>query len=113
VSRRKVLIAIGVALASGITALVFFLPPPPTKFDQIRKGMTYDQVVSILGEPDTCVGPRNTGGYWRAVATWEGKNGSILITFHPETGGVHGRRLLEPPPPRGVLERMLGWLGWE
>ncbi len=112
-SRRKVVIAIGLALASGITALILFLPPPPTKFDLIQKGMTYDEVISILGKPDGIVGANNAGGFWRAAATWEGKNGSILITFHPDIGGVHGCRLLEPPPPRGVLERMLGWLGWE
>lgn len=49
-------------------------------FDKIKAGMGYDEVIKILGEP-TETGKVGLAGLTATTATWESKDGKVVIQF--------------------------------
>jgi hypothetical protein len=64
-------------------------PPPPSGmtraiFDQIQTGMSYDQVVALVGQPGTLQAETNIAGYDDKVYMWRGVGGlgaNANVTF--------------------------------
>lgn len=54
--------------------------PSRDNYDKIENGMSYDEVVSILGEP-TDLGGGGVGSLTAKSATWEGDGITISIQF--------------------------------
>jgi hypothetical protein len=71
-------------LALSLLALILVLPAcskvTQANFNRVEEGMSYDQVVRILGQPSDSksvgVGPLSG-----TSATWEGPEGTITIQF--------------------------------
>lgn len=57
------------------------------QFSEVRPGMTYDEVVGILGEPDQLLSESELGGISTRILMWQGRStiGNANVTFQ---GGV-------------------------
>ena len=75
-----------------------------SKFEQLREGMTYDQVVAILGEPDTV---RPVDPPLMKAAVWARRDSAITIFFGSE--GVGFKWFQESDA--SFLDRVLSWFG--
>jgi hypothetical protein len=109
--RRKIAVAgivVALALAAGvgIVAAIRSRPLEP-KLEQVRYGMTYAEVVGILGEPCTPGWKCHT---WTKV--WEDRRLQAFVWFDgdPKIVTAVGRRFL-PVEQTGLLDRVLAWLG--
>ena len=71
-------IAIGILAATLLLGLVACSRVTQHNYEQIKPGMTMEQVVTILGEP-TSVETINLAGISGASATW--KSGGSIITI--------------------------------
>jgi hypothetical protein len=108
-TRRKKLaisvVAILALAAAGVGAAVALRGPSmQSKYEQLREGMTYDEVVSLLGEPSRGLWPDERLGYGR----WSGDDGRVYVFF--TDGKVVGMGFLEEQPP-GFLDRLRSWFG--
>jgi hypothetical protein len=68
------------SLALGLLLLTACATVTRENYDRIRTGMTLDEVVDILGEPDD-LDSVGLGPLEAANATWVGKSGTISIQF--------------------------------
>jgi hypothetical protein len=105
--RRKLAagIAVALALAAGIGVAIALRPPSlKQKLEQVRDGMSYDEVVELMGEPDQAMG----WGVSNSVCWWREKRGHAHVSFSGE--GVCERRYTWNEPS-DFLDRVLAWLG--
>src|SRR5262245_46981092 len=105
-TRRKKLaisvVAILALAAAGVVAVVSFTPTMQSKFAQLREGMSYDEVVAILGEPD--------GGVGISVGfVWIGRDASICLGFDGENRILWKECYPDERP--SFLDRMRSWFG--
>ena len=110
-SRRRLAFGAVVALvlAAGLVAVVALRwPSVQSRFDRIQKGMTYDEVITILGSPrNQWPVPGDTGSW--TVAEWFFDGADIVVFFDPSNRVSRGR--YEALEPSSLLDRIRGWLG--
>lgn len=71
-------------------------PVTVENFDRIEQGMSQDQVLAILGEPDE-LSSMELGGFSGTLATWRGRKGVINVQiFNDEVWG----KQFSPPGPQ-------------
>lgn len=104
-----VVAAIGVGLY--VRALVVDRPTGVTraKFANVKKGMTYDEVMQIFQEP-----PGLTEGgpvFGQAVNWWIGAEGTAIIDFDKHKGRVIEMNWEVTEEP--LLVRVRRWLPWK
>jgi hypothetical protein len=112
-TRRKKLaiagLAVALALAAGIWVVLALRPPAlAATYDRLEFDMTYDDVVAILGEPDSTRPGTNRPGW--IGASWAGRDGTIIVAFSPEKR-AEGFMWRHPDATPNPLDRVLGWLG--
>jgi hypothetical protein len=110
--RRTVLICGILVLLPGAIIAYSLLPPASpisrANYNQIRKGMTEEQVTRLLGLP-SCryLHPNLVGPDWVQVQ-WSSGNHAIIVRFHPDEGrALYKCWLVE----HRFLEQMRHWLG--
>jgi hypothetical protein len=112
-TRRKKLaiagIAVTLALATGIGVVLALRPPSlQQRLEQVRKGMTYAEVVEIMGQPN----PAGTTNYPPHFGvTWESRRGQAAVIFNVVDERVSHTEF-SPVEPTGFLDRVLAWLGF-
>jgi hypothetical protein len=80
--------------------------PLERKLEQVREGMTYDEVVEIMGKPD--IVERNPIIMHLLTLGWESRRGAAWVNFESE---VVTSTEYDPIEPTGFLDRVLAWLG--
>lgn len=60
------------------------------KFNKIKSGMTYEEVVEILGEEGTVMSDSEMGGQTAVMYSWSNKNGSNMNAMF-QNGGLINR----------------------
>jgi outer membrane protein assembly factor BamE (lipoprotein component of BamABCDE complex) len=110
-TRRKKLAVAGIAVAlllAAAFAVVVALRPSglEQKLEQVREGMTYAEVIAIMGEP-------SHGSPWGAfrnykTSAWESRRGTAWVSFSGDEVYSKGFNRNEPS---GFLDRVLSWLG--
>src|SRR5262245_38827536 len=108
--RRKIAVAlIAVALAISTVAVVAAAVRGPTlerRLEQVRQGMTYVEVVAILGEPD---GRIPTSGSCFLVFLEDGQGGTAWVDF--DVDGTVISTAFTRAYRSGFLDRVLAWFG--
>ena len=115
-SRRLVLGLILLTLLATCLAAAAKLRATP-KYDRIQVGMTYSELVALLG-PESAYPPPPPGithVHYTGEAYWELDEGTILVDAGPRfplpgrpEGRVAGKRIRPRPP----LERLAWLAGW-
>jgi SmpA / OmlA family len=108
-TRRKksavALIAVALALGAGAGVVVALREPSlEQKLEQVRVGMSRDEVVEIMGEPGAAAG---SFFYWDRY--WSDKRGHVLIRFNAEDRVFD--KAFTRREPSNFLDRVLAWLG--
>jgi hypothetical protein len=109
-TRRKKLaiagIAVALALAAGAGAVVALRPASvEQKLKQVRKGMSYAEVVAIMGDPTHDVVPN-----FRVLRCyWSDKRGDAYVAFGRD--GTAFDKDFFPAKRDGFLNRVLAWFG--
>jgi hypothetical protein len=113
-TRRRLLC--GLLLLSSVLAcvagwLVIASGPRVTweRFEQVKRGMTEEEVIRILGGPPSMMEMRSPGGDGTRDAVWRGDDDSVLIVRF-ESDRVADFWLSEVTPPT-FTERIRRWLG--
>jgi hypothetical protein len=97
-TRRRILILLLVVLVSiltiGINHFLHGGPEDPflVKYRQVRKGMTYEAVVQVLGPPDWELHPG--GSFGDHYYSWRGDGGREIEVQWDIFGEYNGKRLL-------------------
>jgi hypothetical protein len=107
--RKKVAvagIAVALVLAAGLGLAVALRPSSlERKLDRIRDGMTYAEVVAILGEPTTA----SRSIFDSGLKLWEEGRGQAWVQFD-----IEGRACWKDftrNEPSNFLDRVLAWIG--
>jgi outer membrane protein assembly factor BamE (lipoprotein component of BamABCDE complex) len=109
-TRRKTLaiagVAVALALAAGAGVAVALRPASlQQRLEQIRDGMTYAEVVEIMGEPRP--GPPDA---WETFfKTWEDRRGEAWIILNGDMKVIF--KNYQANERTGFLDRVLAWLG--
>lgn len=122
-SRRRRLICLGLlgwlGIAAGLAAWLFWPPEPgltPANFSRVRRGMSYAQVVALLGEPDEL--PRQQpwsipSGIWRGngcVAHVSFSFTDLDVTHGSFLEIGAGRRIQTPDEREPLPSKLRRWL---
>jgi hypothetical protein len=117
VTRRKklplVVFAVGLVLAAAfitLSALRSREPPQREGLESVRKGMTYAEVVAILGEPDDFHRAPRIVVDDDLPVVWSRREGRIIVYFKGEWKVSQGP--VWEARSRGFLERSFDWLGF-
>src|SRR5262245_545543 len=108
--RRKLAIAgiaVALALAAGIGVIVALCGSSfERRLEQVREGMTYDEVVAMIGNRDD--GRLETYAPC-FMAAWKNPPGYVWVHFDGDERVI--RKDFTPIEPTGFLDRVLAWLG--
>jgi len=115
--RRKMAVA-GIAVALSLAAVVVAVavrgPSLERRLAQVRNGMTYAEVVEIMGEPDKKHPPFRdkigTAINGHQVEIWERQRGTVWVHFGANAT-VFRSGFVRNAAPTGFLDRVLAWLG--
>jgi hypothetical protein len=110
-TRRKKLALSVVAIlalgAAGVVAVVALRGPSmQSTCEQIREGMTYDEVVAIIGGQPAVWGTSETPF---TTGIWGGRGGAIFVVFDADNR-VHAKGFV-PAAPSGFFDRLRSWFG--
>src|SRR5262249_54035615 len=113
-TRRKKLAIAGIVVALALAAVVVVavaLRPASLqeRLEQVREGMTYAEVIEIMGEPERSVSPRTRSTPLFAIL-WEDRRGNAVVYFDREKKAY--RKDFFRIEPTGFLDRVLAWLGF-
>jgi hypothetical protein len=98
------LIAVALALAAGFGVALALRPLTlKQRFDQLRDGMTYAEVVAILGRHD------DQEIVFPSIFEWEDRGDRAIVNFSHD-GTAHYKGFM-PIERTGFLDRVLAWLG--
>jgi hypothetical protein len=118
---ERLLCVVLLLLTTGFTVACALRVPPTmwSKFDRLREGMTYDQVIEVLGKPTgqhisqmhawrwgLFQDPRHLGVEF--VAYWDTSDGRFWVLFNPDDRACS---LEAPTRPPGLLDRVRSRLG--
>jgi len=110
-TRRKTLAIAGVAVALALAAAVGVVVALrgssfERRLEQVREGMTYDEVVAMIGNHD--VGRLETYAPC-FMAVWKNRRGHVWVHFDGDERVI--RKDFTPIEPTGFLDRVLAWFG--
>lgn len=112
---ERVLVAAGMLITLAVAGAVVIAwlydqRKEPREFDRIETGMTYSDVVNLLGGPgfdEQAVLPSSERFNCRI---WRRGDLSLLVLFD-EKALVSSRRTWKWPPPEPLLDRLQRWVG--
>src|SRR5438094_923697 len=101
-------IAVALILAAGFVAVAALRGESMReKFNRLREGMTYDEVVAVLGNAPE----REQPGHFfpGKLSTWTDRHEAICVSFDP-TNRVKVTQICTIQPA-GFLDRLRSWFG--
>jgi hypothetical protein len=115
VSRQKLIVGLVVMIGMVIAIAGVVSSRSPeirARFNQVREGMTYDEVTALLGQPNPENTPFATPGPGQGSCLWvywDGRDGTAYIGF--DAAKRQAQLMHFQPASADFLSRTLGWLG--